>query len=113
MPGLCLGCADFVMYQEYTRRLELPLWIVAWDRYMLAAQAVDHQLQFRESLLHKEVVIEIACSAQSGGRTDLVGFLHDEFARLSALVQCALGMRCVCWISVYEQVEGLVGQARM
>jgi hypothetical protein len=65
--------------------LELSLWIVAFDHYALGAQAVDHQLQFCQALLHKEVVLEIACSAKSGGRTDLLGVLYDELARLAWL----------------------------
>ena len=65
--------------------MEFPLWIVAFDRYMLAAQAVDHQLQFRDALAHKEIVLEIACSAKSGGRTDLLGVLYDELARCAVV----------------------------
>jgi hypothetical protein len=40
----------------------MSLWIVAFDQYTLGAQAVDHQMQFRQALLHKEVVLEIVCS---------------------------------------------------
>ena len=58
--------------------------MVAWDRYTLAAQAVDHQLQFPQALAHKEVVLEISCTAKSGGRTDLLGVLYDELARCLA-----------------------------
>ena len=57
------------------------MWMVAWDRYALAAQVVEHQMEFKQSLLHKEVVISVACSASAGGRSDLLGVLYDELAR--------------------------------
>ena len=71
----------FVVMQEESRRLEFPLWLIAWDRYVLAAQVVDHQLEFRLALLHREVVQSVACAAAAGGRTDLLGVLYDEMAR--------------------------------
>ena len=79
------------MVQEDARRLEMPIWLIAFERYALGAQAVDHQLSFRQALVHKEVVVEIACSAKSAGRSDLLGVLYDELAR------CVLGVvRFVC-----------------
>ena len=35
----------------------------------------------KEALLHKDVVINVACSAYASGRTDLLGVLYDEVAR--------------------------------
>ena len=66
--------------------MELPMWQIAWDRYTLAAQAIDDQLNVRQALLHKEVVLSIACSAAAKGRTELVGVLYDELARFAATV---------------------------
>ena len=57
------------------------MWLVAWDRYALAALAVEHQLDFSLSLLHKEVVLAIAMAAAAGGRSELLGVLYDELAR--------------------------------
>ena len=57
------------------------MWLVAWDRYAIGAQVVEHQMEFKQSLLHKEVVISVACSASAGGRSDLLGVLYDELAR--------------------------------
>ena len=57
------------------------MWLVAWDRYALAALAVEHQLDFSVSLLHKEVVLAIATAAAAGGRSELLGVLYDELAR--------------------------------
>ena len=69
----------------------MPIWLIAFERYALGAQAVEHQLSFQQALVHKEVVVEIACSAKSAGRSDLLGVLYDELAR------CVLGVvRIVC-----------------
>ena len=57
------------------------MWLVAWDRYALAALAVEHQLDFSLSLLHKEVVLAIAMAAAACGRSELLGVLYDELAR--------------------------------
>ena len=67
------------------------MWLVAWDRYALAALAVEHQLDFSLSLLHKEVVLAIAMAAAAGGRSELLGVLYDELARCCLL----LPLRCV------------------
>ena len=63
------------------RRLELHMWLVAWDRYSLAAVAVDYQLDMDQALLHKEGVLSIACAAKANGRTELFGVFYDELAR--------------------------------
>ena len=47
----------------------------------MAALAVEHQLPFGQSLLHKEVVLSIATAARAGGRSELLGVLYDELAR--------------------------------
>ena len=65
--------------------------MIAFERYALGAQAVDHQLSVQQALVHKEVVVEIACTAKSAGRSELLGVLYDELAR------CVLGVaRIVC-----------------
>ena len=79
---LCCTVVVPVMFaKEKGRRLEFPVWLIAFDRYALGAQAVDHQLSMKEALLHKDVVINVACSAYASGRTDLLGVLYDEVAR--------------------------------
>ena len=57
------------------------MWLIAWDKYALAALAVEHQLEYGQSLLHKEVVMAIASAASASGRSDLLGVLYDELAR--------------------------------
>ena len=74
-------CFTLCLVQEDSRRLELPIWLIAFERYALGAQAVDHQLSVQQALVHKEVVVEIACTAKSAGRSDLLGVLYDELAR--------------------------------
>ena len=61
--------------------MEFHWWLVAWDRYSLAAVVVDHQLTMDQAWLHKEVVLSIACAAKANGRTELLGVLYDELAR--------------------------------
>lgn len=63
--------------------------------------------------MHKEVVVEIACSAKAAGRTDLVGVLYDELAR------CVLGavrIGCPCLLLTvpvsrkkWEDLSGKLG----
>ena len=77
--------------QGDARRPELPIWLMAFERYTLGAQAVDHQLSFQQALVHKEVVVEIACSAKSAGRSELLGVLYDELARFAPG-----GVRLIC-----------------
>ena len=67
--------------KEEGRRLEFPWWLVAWDRFAIASQAIPGQLTMQQALLHKDVVINIACAAPAAGRTDLLGVLYDELAR--------------------------------
>ena len=65
--------------------------MIAFERYALGAQAVDYQLSVQQALVPKEVVVEIACTAKSAGRSELLGVLYDELAR------CVLGVvRFVC-----------------
>ena len=77
------------------------MWLIAWDRYSLAAVAVGHQLNMDQALLHKEVVLSIACAAQANGRSELLGVLYDELARFVVVV---------CLISASEYVaQGQMG----
>ena len=83
-----LRIASFSKGGKDTRRLEIGVWLVAWDRYTLAAQAVDHQLTYQQALAHKEVVLEIAFSAKAAGRSELLGVLYDELARSPRVCLC-------------------------
>ena len=80
-PTACICFVPHDCVQEEGRRLEFPWWLVAWDRFAIASQAIPGQLTMQQALLHKDVVINIACSAAAGGRTDLLGVLYDELAR--------------------------------
>ena len=104
--GRCLPC--FLVPQDDTRRLEFAMWLVAWDRYAIGAQVVEHQMEFKQSLLHKEVVISVACSASAGGRSDLLGVLYDELARSVFWFLSAP----VCLHSCQEEMRGPFGKAR-
>ena len=87
--------------------MEFPWWLVAWDRFAIASQAIPGQLTMQQAVLHKDVVINIACSAPAGGRTSLLGVLYDEIARSPFLF-----LRYFSVIAVlFEEMGGLVGEA--
>ena len=62
------------------RRLDLPFWLFAWDKYSLAGAALG-QFKFVRAVLHKSVVFEVAMNAYAEGRTPILGTLYDELAR--------------------------------
>ena len=78
---------------------------------MLGAQAVEHQLSFQQALVHKEVVVEIACSAKSAGRSEFLGVLYDELARF-ALGKLRVACSCVLLITLFvrKKWEDLCGK---
>jgi len=51
--------------QGRQRFLEVSTWQTAWDRYALAAAALD-QLQFKEAMMHKATVLEAVCAWRGG-----------------------------------------------
>ena len=71
------------------------MWLIAWDRYSLAAVAVDHQLNMDQAMLHKEVVLSIACAAPANGRSELLGVLYDELARFEFVLCLASASKFV------------------
>ena len=68
-------------------RLELSMWITAWDRYALGAAMVE-QLTFTDAMKHKAVVTEVACHAMKEGKRSLLGVLYDEVARQFLSFSC-------------------------
>ena len=87
------------------------MWLIAWDKYALAALAVEHQLEYGQSLLHKEVVMAIASAASASGRSDLLGVLYDELVRW-VVVGCACRV-CVCcrYRKKWEDLSGKLGES--
>ena len=70
--------------------MDLCTWQVAFDRYALAAQ-IAGQLTFKDAMLHKSVVLEVAANAWMEGRRPLLGVVYDEVARLAfCVVVCFL-----------------------
>ena len=57
-------------------------WLLAWERYALAAVATG-QLSFSASIRHKLVVAEIAANSTAEGRAPLLGVLFDKLSRKS------------------------------
>ena len=78
--------------REVKRRLELHLWMAAWDAYAIAG-AVLEQFEYKRAQLHKAIVLEQAMQAEASGQGTLVGVLYDEFARL-----CLSSMACINWL---------------
>jgi len=68
--------------KEFQRRLDLHLWLYAWDAYALAGVALG-QFEYARAVRHKAVVFEVALHASSGQRNTLLGALYDELARHS------------------------------
>ena len=62
------------------RKLNFASWLVAWDRYVIAAVATG-QFTWAAGLHHKEVVTEIAMGAHVGDCSLLLGVFYDEEAR--------------------------------
>ena len=73
-----------VAIKEEGRRLDMSSWLVAWDRYALAA-TVNEQLTFSEATAHKGVVSEVLALARTGGLPPFLAVLYDEVARCISL----------------------------
>ena len=69
-----------VAIKEEGRRLDISSWLVACDRYALAA-VVNEQLTYSEAMAHKGVVSEVLALARSEGASPLLAVLYDEVAR--------------------------------
>ena len=69
--------------------MDFALWLVAFEKYALAAVATD-QLSFEHAVLHKEVVMEVAAVAQVEGRSAFLAVLYDELVR-----SCGCRVACV------------------
>ena len=60
---------------------DLASWILAFDRYALAAAMLE-QLPFVLLQTYKQIVVEVAVTARSEGRSTLLGAFYDELLRL-------------------------------
>ena len=58
------------------RRLDLATWQLAWDRYTVAAVALD-QLSFAQCQVHKDVVMEVAAGEAKNGGSAAIGVYYD------------------------------------
>ena len=62
-----------------TKRLDLVLWQVAWDRFALAA-AMLNMLPYKAAMQHKQVVLEIAVSCGDDHKP-VLAVVYDEMVR--------------------------------
>ena len=69
-----------VPVKEESRRLDWAAWLVAFDRYAIAAE-VTGQMDYQTALLHKDVVLEVVVNGLSDGKRPFLGVLYDEVVR--------------------------------
>ena len=51
-------------------------------QYVVApAAAVLKQLEYKKAVAHEELVVEVACQAESSGRNRSLGVIYDEITR--------------------------------
>ena len=60
--------------------LEFAWWLLAWDRYALAAAATK-QMPFELAMLHKETVTGLAADAITEGKSAQIAVIYDELVR--------------------------------
>ena len=112
--AMCCGvcCAGVVLKQKGgtsgKRFLDLPSWMMAWDAYALAAAAVD-QMTFQSAILHKAVVMKIACGSSSERREHLLGPIYDQLVRYIGALSLPLVMS---WALPFV-VSGSIGRTKV
>ena len=85
--------------KECAKRLDFSAWLMAWRRYaigqsfkhapglqivldlLFSAAAVLKQMSYKKAVAHEEMVVEVACQAESSGRNRSLGVIFDEVAR--------------------------------
>ena len=94
------GCVRESGWKKDNRKLDFSMWQLAFDRLALcntsclgfarsivwqhihvAGSAVIKQMNYKTSMRHKAVVIEVACNAKSNDRASILGVLFDEVSR--------------------------------
>ena len=94
------GCVREGGTKKDNRKLDFSMWQLAFDRLALcntsclgfarsvvwqhihvAGSAVIKQMNYKTSMRHKAVVIEVACNAKSSDRAPILGVLFDEVSR--------------------------------
>ena len=70
----------FSSHVKNHKRLTLAFWLAAWDKYSLAAVALE-QLSYTVCVLHKAKIMDLATEAVEGDRGPLVAVIYDELLR--------------------------------
>ena len=70
----------------YRVRLDFGRWLLAWDRYALAAAATK-QMTFLTAMKHKETIMNLAMEAMKEGNSSQVAVEYDEKIRLRRKVR--------------------------
>ena len=63
-----------------TKRLDLVMWQMAWDRFALAAAMLE-MAPYSAAMQHKQVVLEIAVNAAADDRKPVLAVVYDELVR--------------------------------
>ena len=61
-------------------RLDFAWWLLAWDRYALAAAATQ-QMSFQLAMKHRNNIANIATEALVEGKSTRVAVVYDELVR--------------------------------
>ncbi len=61
-------------------RLDFCWWILAWDRYALAAAATQ-QMPFEVAMRHKAKIVGMAANAVTEGKSTQLAVIYDDLVR--------------------------------
>ena len=74
------GVESVVPSKEEARRLDFNAWLIAFDRYAIAAH-VTGQMEYSVAMQHKEIVLEVVATGMADGKRPFLGVLYDEVVR--------------------------------
>ncbi len=75
------------------RELDFATWLLAWDGYSVGAAIAD-QMHYASALVHKQLIVKIACRAKSERRSTMLAVLYDRLARSAFFTEVVVHM-CV------------------
>ena len=75
-------------------RMDFAFWLLAWDRYALAAAATE-QMPYQLAMTHRNIIAGIAIDAIAEGKSTQVAVVYDELSRRACLSQCSPQSFCV------------------
>ncbi len=70
--------------EQKQRELEFATWLMAWDGYCVGA-AIAGQMRYPSALVHKQIVMKIACRAKSEKKSMILAVLYDRLVRFASV----------------------------